>query len=265
MLDRRKRGLLLDVPGAPAEPAVAVVEVVQRQADDLGPARLVRERTDVRHDVQELAGRRHLVEIEERVLDAEHAGAEREVARLAGPEELGLVGEHPQRERVLLGGIRVALTTAHAAAVVLQQPERERVVAPVDRVGDLVAADLVPSRRVGRRIEHERVRPREAVVGRQPGPRVPGGEDDVPVVGRRRFLDHATAKRIGRRAAEEREVIRGGALLGRRGAGVRLRLGRLVGLVLRWPRLADQPLLELLVGLHGVDLAGRRILRQASA
>ena len=69
VLDRRERGLLLDVPGAPAEAAVAVVEVVQRQADDLGPARLVRERADVRHDVEELAGRRHLVEVEERVAD----------------------------------------------------------------------------------------------------------------------------------------------------------------------------------------------------
>ena len=259
MLDRRKRGLLLDVPGAPAEPAVAVVEVVQRQADDLGPARRMREGADVRHDVEELAGRRHLVEVEERVLDAEHAGAEREVARLAGPEELGPVGEHPQRERVLLGGVRVALTTAHATAVVLQQPERERVVATVDRVRDLIAADLVPRRRVGGRVEHERARPREAVIGRQPGPRVPGGQDDVPVVDRGRFLDHASAKRIGRRAAQEREVIRGGALLGRRDARGRLRLGRLVGRVLRWPRLAHQPLLEPLVGLHVVDLAGRRV------
>ena len=137
---------------------------------------------------------------------AEHAGAEREVARLAGPEELGLIGEHPQRERVLLGGVRVALTTAHAAAVVLQQPERERVVAAVDRVGDLVAADLVPGRRVGCRIEHERARPREAVIGRQARPRVPGGQDDVAVVDRGRLLDHASATRIGRRAAKEREV-----------------------------------------------------------
>ena len=55
------------------------------------------------------------------------------------------------------------------------------------------------------------------------------------------------------------EVIRGSALLGRRGARGRLRLGRLVGGVLRWPRLAHQSLLELLVGLHVVDLAGRRL------